>query len=608
VRANEKQVVFTGKQQRDGVAIVPFILAGLFGRLGDDDADDVFVSDHEAERAVAEAATDVAAYDADGDDDAAAMVSKNFVFDWAAYKEEWGDTPVHVSVTSLSAEYAVLYARIAGRATSAVPPPMTMTEGHKIAAQAKDFVNKFVTPISGHIASVKVHKLLCHVADAIKWQGNFRNDNTADNESEHKVKKPFYARTNKNARTFTRQLVRHSHGAWGILARHTEDDKAAVAAWRAKLAARAATAAAAEATRDAARDALAAGGRATAAAGAAVGAAPAPGGGVVAAVTSAAASAAAAAAVAAASKRARKQKLRVYNVARVSVGDFARRPDLANVWQLLNMVANRNVRVATRTSLQARFECGTRVQQQLRAAEDYLGAPWHEAVLYHFGGDEARLCVGELRAIVRGRKGDAFVLVPMEAVAAEELCPFAARDCVRLKWRTVNNATDLTLRFVPVEHVRRLAFVVPDFADLAARRGVDADLPSMDSPLTERLDALLSQRLFSLGFEEKDGAAFQCHPHDHADPGLPILLPCNVPPPPPPKWQPTQRVRSGIVALVTLPPSNCRSATTRRSFLRLAPLSPHSGQPRLDVWVRPCGDCRSSALPQARRTTYPKAH
>jgi len=39
-----------------------------------------------------------------------------------------------------------------------------------------------------------------------------------------------------------------------------------------------------------------------------------------------------------------------------------------------------------------------------------------------------------------------------------------------------------------VAHMQRLAFVVPDFADLAARRGVDAPLPSMDSPLQERLD------------------------------------------------------------------------------------------------------------------------
>lgn len=72
MRANEKQAVFTGKQQRDGVAILPFIVAGLFGPLGDEDADGVFAADQEAERATAAAATDAAGYDADADDMAAA--------------------------------------------------------------------------------------------------------------------------------------------------------------------------------------------------------------------------------------------------------------------------------------------------------------------------------------------------------------------------------------------------------------------------------------------------------------------------------------------------------------------------------------------------------
>jgi len=46
----------------------------------------------------------------------------------------------------------------------------------------------------------------------------------------------------------------------------------------------------------------------------------------------------------------------------------------------------------------------------------------------------------------------------------------------------------VTLRLVPVQHVRRLAFVVPEFADLAARNGIDAEVSSMDGPLQERLD------------------------------------------------------------------------------------------------------------------------
>jgi len=187
-------------------------------------------------------------------------------------------------------------------------------------------------------------------------------------------------------------------------------------------------------------------------------------------------------------ERRRKQKKRMYDVAKVSVGTVASRPDLANVGSLLRLDSHRHVQVPTQTPIQAEFDCGTRVQQQLRAVDDYLGAPWYDSVLYHPGSDRSKLCIGELRAIVRGPKGDAVILAAMENVPAEPLCPSFARGCVRLKWRIADNASEITLRLVPVEHVRRLALVVPDFADLSARRGVDADIPTMDSPLQERLD------------------------------------------------------------------------------------------------------------------------
>jgi len=173
VRATEKQAVFTGKQQRDGVAILAFIVAGLFGPAGDEDAGGAFAVENEAERRTAAASAFAAGFEADEDDNAA-RVDRNFRFNWAAYHDEWGDTPVDVAVTSMFAEYAVLYARIAGRTTTAVPSPMTMAEGLSIGEHAKNFVNKFVSPILGHIASVKVHKLLCHVAEAIQWHGNLQ--------------------------------------------------------------------------------------------------------------------------------------------------------------------------------------------------------------------------------------------------------------------------------------------------------------------------------------------------------------------------------------------------------------------------------------------------
>jgi len=187
-------------------------------------------------------------------------------------------------------------------------------------------------------------------------------------------------------------------------------------------------------------------------------------------------------------ERRRKQNKRMYDVVKVSVGTLASRPDLANVGSLLRLDSRRHVRVPTRTPIQAEFDCGTRVRQQLRAVDDYLGAPWYDSALYHPGSERSKLCIGELRAIVRGPKGDAVILAAMENVPAKPLCPFFARGCVRLKWRIADNASEITLRLVPVEHVGRLALVVPEIADLSARRGVDADIPTMDSPLQERLD------------------------------------------------------------------------------------------------------------------------
>ena len=362
---------------------------------------------------------------------------------------------------------------------------MTMSEELAIDEQAKNFVNKFVTPILGHIASVKVHKLLCHVADPIRWHGNIQKCNTGVNESEHKSDKPFYARTSENAHTFTRQIVRHAHGSRAILARHAKADEVAATTWHAELSRRAAVQSAAVAGGAAgplhSGAAAVPGGLATAPSGA-----PADGRAAVVRRT-------------ADEERRRKQKRWMYNASKVSVGYLASRPDLANVGALLKMAAHRQVRVPTRTPIQTQFECGTRVQQQLRAVEDFLGAPWYDAVLYRPGGDQSKLCIGELRAIIRGPKGDAVILAAMEDVAAEPLCTFVARGCVRLKWVATENASGVKLRLVPVAHVQRLAFVVPDFADLAARRGVGAEVPAMDSALQERLDMRFFLNVFFPG-------------------------------------------------------------------------------------------------------------
>ena len=49
-------------------------------------------------------------------------------FDRAADETKFGNAPIHVAVTTLFTEYAVLYGRIAGWTTINAPPTMTLDE------------------------------------------------------------------------------------------------------------------------------------------------------------------------------------------------------------------------------------------------------------------------------------------------------------------------------------------------------------------------------------------------------------------------------------------------------------------------------------------------
>eukprot|EP00170_Pyropia_yezoensis_P001967 contig_8415_g1971 len=157
-----------------------------------------------------------------GDD----LLPANFTFDWAAYRAHFGDTPLEDAVTSMFAEYAVLYGRIAGWITSATPKPTTLQEARDIAHHAEDFVVKLVTPILGAVQTPKIHKLLRHTFDAINLHGNLQNANTGSNETGHKLDKPFYRRTNKTLADFTLQIVRQAQGSRALLKRHAAEDAA----------------------------------------------------------------------------------------------------------------------------------------------------------------------------------------------------------------------------------------------------------------------------------------------------------------------------------------------------------------------------------------------
>lgn len=456
----EKQAMFTGRQQRDGVSVLPFLVSGLFTvtsgrRVTPDGVDssaarappDACELVHDDGDADGEVADD--GYDADIE---AAKVGRGFHFDWASYHSVWNNTPFDVAVVELFAEYAALYARISGQVLSTVPPPMTLETGLSIAEQAARFVSQYVTPVLGELQSTKVHKLLRHVMDAIKWHGNLQHGNTAENESEHKRDKPFYFRTNKHVLNFTKQLVVFSQGSAEVLAKLNADENAVLGP----------------------RDGEPSGSR----------------GRDAAALDDDAdeTSAEAEGAPAAAEQRTPTPGVAVaYHLAKLTVGHLAALTDLAGVGRLLGLEDATKVPVLWCRKIAATMDCGTPTVQTVRAARSFYKRPWYDAVQYRPSPEQDMVSVGELRVMLRLPIGDVAVLCEMEPVAPVPGCPLARRGCTRLAWRVEPGTTRIALRVIPVESIRRLLLVVPDFAELSVRKGPFALPPANDADMAERL-------------------------------------------------------------------------------------------------------------------------
>lgn len=441
--------MYTGKQQRGGISILPFIVAGLFrarstrsmvpcAPLRDSSADVPADGRPDLTAAAIRRSNGTVAADADGSDegdsgyevdseDDGVPAKKGAQFDWGAYNRVWEGTPMDVAVTHLFAEYAVLYARVCRQVRSSAPPPLTLTKATSIADQAQRFVTKYVTPILGPIHSSKVHRLLCHVLDAIRDHGNISlNCNTAPNEAIHKEDKAYYARTSKSTAHFTRQIVLQSQGAGEVLARLDREEARGAAAVDSSSAARE-------------TPGSASGHGAVA---------PAPTGAT--------------------------ETAGDYKLERVSAGALDERCGVANVAGLLGAERDDLVALVSTCRIDAVFDCGTQLQQLIRACPSHRDEPWFDSVLYK---DHERTRVGEVRAIVRRHGNDTALVRRMVAVSARPGCPLTARGCQRLSWDMPQDAVDVVVDLVPVSALRRLVHVVPDFLDLVTRRGLDAVPP-----------------------------------------------------------------------------------------------------------------------------------
>jgi len=531
----DKQATFTGAQQRAGVYALPFAVDGIFG-FGR--SRPKVQSKRKRSRAAAaakqmreETAGSGFFFQEGAADEEDEELPAGFSFDWDAYRAKFGDTPIQDAITTMFAEYAVLYGRIAGWANSAVPPAMTLAEGKSIADQAEHFVLNIMAPILGTVRTSKVHKLLAHVMDAIRYHGNLRVGNTADNEAAHKDDKPFYRRTNMNLATFTQQLVRKAQGAREVTRKNAVLDSEAystlplvpkrvtggrkhdVAGGAAGAATPAATAAVDMMAAAPAPRVASAGGDAAATSAPVVGA---PTGGTIPAASVSAVASSSAGDVGRASLKRRPTN----NLKWSRIGDLSQRPGLAALGQLFKLSPERKVPVLATVGIDATFDCNTKSRQLLRASPHFKNnKPWYDSILFTLGaseeakdggdngGDEsagadgsanadgsgtgerdsnvgvprAVVHAGEVRAIIRCKEDDYAVICAMDVVDAVPGCPFDVRCCTRLRWAG-SASTGPVIRAVPLKHVTRVIHVVPDFKDLASRKGMGAAPACDDGP------------------------------------------------------------------------------------------------------------------------------
>ena len=612
--ARDKQATFTGADQRAGVYVLPYAVAGIFGRgrprpakssqaaaaegaatagsgappsrgrrrkgtLARSQAARNKSSGAQAAKADATGGALFGGNDVDDDEELPA----GFKFDWDVYRAAFGDTPIEDAVTIMFAEYASLYARISGWTTSAKPAPMTLEEGQSIQEQASNFVLNIMTPILGYVHTSKVHKLLAHLMESIRYHGNLSNANTSNNEAAHKSDKKFYRRTNMEIATFTEQLVRQAQGAREVVRGHDAADAHALLCCpivepmsRTGTDAVPTTGASGErtgsvgsaptgsggapesgastgdhvpaATSDAGAAATGDDGAATtgdnratategdrAAAteadrtaptgdnvGAPTGGGAAWTGGMAAGNTSSLATGRAVRTTGAVTHPAAAQRRSAGNLKRVSISTLSKRPGLGLVGQLFKLRPEDTLPILTTVELSAVFDCGYRTKQLVRASPQFrTSKPWYDCIMYavktgvaveHEDKDgeantvdgtntrcvdqREELHIGEVRALVRCREDDYAVVCEFDPIPAEPGCPFDVRECDRLKWAGSAATQGGVIRGVPLSMVRRLVHIVPDFKDLAARKGLQAAPAGYNSPRAD----VLAMRYFVNAF------------------------------------------------------------------------------------------------------------
>lgn len=367
------------------------------------------------------------------DEDAKAVHKKVAEFDWNEYKAAWGSTPLHVAVTALFAEYALVVGRITGHLHHQCNEPMTDQAAEELGEMCSNFVLRYVNPILGVFTSTKVHKLLCHIVSAIKLHGALSNGNTGRNESLHVQEKSRYCRTNGDPDALGYQMLRAGQGTIELRAKHAIEEEqewldAEGEQWGSED----------DSGEDEPKGEMGVDGA----------------GGDWSGV-----------------RRPTRSSV-------TSVSDLSARPGLELLAETLQVATETAVHVTGSLPIHARFECcGVRSKQSVRATPSFRGGPWYDHIAFEVPDCPNRMFYGQARAVlhsVGGRERRVVIVSLLKPCESEPGCPLVARGCTRLAWDMEPADEWPTLRAVPFSSVRRLLHVVPDMDWLAVHRGMEA--------------------------------------------------------------------------------------------------------------------------------------
>jgi len=393
----------------------------------------------------------------------------------AAYKELFGERPMHEAVLQVVCLAARLMGKLCG---DNEPEHVGLTEEAAMALQreAYDFVCRYVAVLFGPINTTKMHALAFHLVDELLSRGNLVEADTSVNEALHRLLKATFEGTNKQTTSFVVQMLRCEQTLAHIVAEDTNCNAPAGSELPPSL-------------RDPSVGTNVAASATDATSGVYAPRRPEESEQSSASVYDDAGDADDEAVgdeerapkrcrrVAGNERRRRRRRVRVRG-RRVLVADLVTKDGgrLQEVVSLLGVNDKQYLIVANSQKFEAVLGWRkARLDQHIRAAHDLYRKSWFDFILYRDAAFPGVPQLGLARVIVRavdGRRRDTIIVQRLEPAHPRQNCLLTEFGCRRHKW-VINADTGFpALAAVNLIDVERLEHVVPDFQDLCERHGL----------------------------------------------------------------------------------------------------------------------------------------